>query len=63
MAKIGVEILQIALASGRAQRGGIIALGMGAVIACVAAAFLFVSMQDEQARSLSSGPPIPSANF
>jgi hypothetical protein len=49
----GVEILQIALASNREKRGGIIALGALVLIACVFAAGSFVIIQDEQARSLS----------
>lgn len=49
----GVEILQIALASNREKRGGIIAFGVLVLIACVFAASAFVTMQDKQAQSLS----------
>ena len=49
----GVEILQIALASGREKRRGMIALGALTLVACVVAAVAFVVMQDEQAASLS----------
>lgn len=51
----GVEILQIALASNREKRGGIITLGVLVLIACMLAAGGFVTMQDEQAQSLSRG--------
>ncbi len=49
----GIEILQIALASNRDKRGGIIAIGVLTLIACGFAAFTFVEMQDAQATSLS----------
>ncbi len=49
----GIEILQIALASSRDKRGGIIALGALTLIACIIAAFAFVTMQDQQAQSIS----------
>lgn len=49
----GIEILQIALASNRDKRGGIIALGVLTLIGCVIAAIAFASMQDQQAVSLS----------
>ena len=49
----GIEILQIALASGRDKRGGIIAIGVLTLIGCGIAAFSFVQMQDAQAISLS----------
>jgi uncharacterized membrane protein len=49
----GLEILQIALASNRDNRGGIIALGVLVLVACVVAALAFVVMQDHQAASLS----------
>lgn len=49
----GVEILQIALASAREKRKGVIALGALTLVACVVAALAFVVMQDEQAASLS----------
>ena len=49
----GVEILQIALASNREKRAGIITFGVLVLIACVFAASSFVTMQDKQAQSLS----------
>jgi hypothetical protein len=49
----GVEILQIALASGKDKRGGIIAIGTLTLVGCIIAAVAFVVMQDEQASSLS----------
>ena len=49
----GVEILQIALASNREKRGGIITLGVLILIACAVAASGFVVMQDEQAKSIN----------
>ena len=55
----GVEILQIALASSRENRTGIIVLGVIMVAVCIAAAGGFVTMQDQQARSLSTSMPMP----
>jgi uncharacterized membrane protein HdeD (DUF308 family) len=52
----GVEILQIALASSREKRAGIIALGAITLLACIFAAIGFVSMQDRQAQSMSQEP-------
>lgn len=49
----GIEVLQIALASPRTDRRGIIALGAFTLVACVIIAFVLVGMQDEQAASLS----------
>jgi uncharacterized membrane protein len=49
----GLEILQIALASNRQNRAGIIVIGILAVIVCTIAAVGFVAMQDEQAQSMS----------
>jgi hypothetical protein len=49
----GIEILQIALASTRENRGGIIAIGVIVLIACGYGAYTFVTMQDAQAMSLS----------
>ncbi len=49
----GIEILQIALASNREKRQGIIVLGALTLVACVLAAGGFVTMQDRQAESLS----------
>ncbi|MGD0201661.1 MAG: hypothetical protein ABSD27_12995 [Bryobacteraceae bacterium] len=48
----GCEILQIALASNRDGRGGIILFGVIVLVACVVAAFGFAVMQDNQAVSL-----------
>ena len=48
----GVEILQIALASPREKRGGIIAIGVLSFLACAAAAGVLVSIQDNQATSV-----------
>ena len=57
----GVEVLQIALASGREKRRGMITLGVLTLAACVIAAFVFVGMQDEMAGSLSANlPRVPS---
>lgn len=49
----GVEILQIALASNRENRGGIITLGVLVLMACVIAAFTFVGMQDQMAARIA----------
>jgi hypothetical protein len=49
----GVEILQIALASSKDKRSGIIALGVLTLIACIIAAVVFVGWQDDQASSMS----------
>jgi uncharacterized membrane protein (DUF485 family) len=48
----GLEILQIALASNRVSRGGIIAFGVLVLVACIVAALAFVVMQDNQAASV-----------
>jgi uncharacterized membrane protein HdeD (DUF308 family) len=50
----GVEILQIALASNREDRSGIIIFGVFVLIACILAAGGFVTMQDKHATSLSN---------
>jgi len=50
----GFEILQIALASSRPDRSGIIVLGVLVLGACIIAAFIFVAMQDHQASSVGS---------
>jgi hypothetical protein len=58
----GVEVLQIGLASSRTQRVPLIVIGALTLVVCIGAAYLFVTMQDEQARSLSnstSGIPRP----
>ncbi|NIK44484.1 hypothetical protein [Xanthomonas arboricola] len=49
----GIEILQIALASNKEKRGGIIAIGSLTLVGCILAAAAFVFMQDEQASSIS----------
>ena len=53
----GVEILQIALASSRPKRGGIIALGALTLIACILAAAVFGYMQLDQAESMQQHMP------
>jgi hypothetical protein len=53
----GVEILQIALASDREKRGGIVALGAIVLVVCIVAGFGFASLQDKQAQSMSRGMP------
>lgn len=50
----GIEILQIALASGRDKRSGIIALGVATLIGCLIAATAFIKMQDRQASSIGA---------
>jgi hypothetical protein len=49
----GLEILQIALASNREQKSGIIIFGVVVLLSCMFAAAKFVEMQDEQAQSMS----------
>lgn len=49
----GVEVLQIGIASNRASRSVVIAIGILTVAACVIAAFSFVKMQDDQAEVVS----------
>ena len=56
----GVEILQIALASNREKRDGIIAIGIFTLILCIVAAGGFVSMQEEQATSVNRTTTAPS---
>ncbi len=53
----GIEILQIALASGREDRRPMIILGALTLAACLLAAFAFVGMQDNQATSMASSMP------
>jgi hypothetical protein len=50
----GAEILQIALASSRERRTGIIAFGGACLVASILAAFTFVGLQDSQAMSVSA---------
>lgn len=50
----GVEILQIALASNRPKRTGIVILGAFVLGASILAAVGFVEMQDNQAQSIVS---------
>lgn len=49
----GVEILQIALASNRQKRAGIITFGVIVLIACIIFAIGIVMLQDQQAMSMS----------
>jgi len=49
----GIEVLQIGLASNRPNRAGPISLGVCVLIACMVAAGAFITMQDDQAKSLS----------
>jgi hypothetical protein len=58
----GIEVLQIGLASGRPNRGGMVVFGALTLCACLAGAIGFSTMQDNQAMSMSkSSPPgIPS---
>jgi len=49
----GVEVLQIGLASNREKRGVLIALGALTLGACIIAAVAFITLQDQQATSLS----------
>lgn len=50
----GVEILQIALASSRPNRTGIIAFAVVVLGACIVAAFILTFMQDMQALKLQA---------
>jgi hypothetical protein len=54
----GIEILQIGLASTRANRTGVVAFGVVVLVACIIAAIAFTAMQDHQAMSMQ-GSPIP----
>lgn len=49
----GIEVLQIALASNRQQREGMITIGFITLFACIYTAWSFVNWQDEQAKSIS----------
>lgn len=49
----GIEVLQIGLASNREKRTAMIVLGIVVLVACILAAGFFVTMQDNQATSLS----------
>jgi uncharacterized membrane protein HdeD (DUF308 family) len=54
----GIEVLQIALASSREQgRSAIVGIGVITLVGCVLAAGYFVTMQDEQAKSMSRSSP------
>ena len=57
----GMEMLQIALASSREKRDGIITIGVLMLILCIAAAGGFVMMQDQQATSVgrTTNAPTP----
>lgn len=59
----GVEVLQIALASSRPKRAGIIALGAVTLIVCILAAGLFAWLQTDQAQSVSSAAERPSPSY
>lgn len=56
----GMEILQIALASNREKRDGIITIGVLMLITCIVAAGGFVMRQDQQATSVSCTTGAPS---
>ena len=56
----GMEILQIALASNREKRDGIIAIGVLMLIVCIVAAGGFVMMRDQQATSVGRTTSAPS---
>ena len=49
----GCEILQIALASNREKRMGVILFGAIVLVACIVAGIGFVFLQDQQAISMS----------
>lgn len=49
----GIEILQIALASNRDKRTGMIVFAVIVLVVCIVAAIAFAMMQDNQAISLS----------
>jgi hypothetical protein len=51
----GIEILQIAMASAREHRSGMIILGSFVLAACIVSAIGFVGMQDGMATHVSSG--------
>ncbi|HXR91085.1 MAG TPA: hypothetical protein VN750_12500 [Steroidobacteraceae bacterium] len=55
----GVEILQIALASTREKRAGIITFGAIVLFACIIAAIAFSTAQDNQAQSMSRIGSLP----
>jgi uncharacterized membrane protein len=55
----GVEVLQIGLASAREKNGGMVLLGWIVLAACVVAAGVFVTWQDEQAKSMSAAASSP----
>jgi uncharacterized membrane protein len=50
----GLEVLQIAFASNREKRTGIIMLGILVLAGCVVAAIAFATLQDNLATSISS---------
>jgi hypothetical protein len=56
----GMEILQIALASNREKRDGIITIGVLMLIVCIVAPGGFVMMQDQQATSVGRTTSAPS---
>ncbi|MBX9724964.1 MAG: hypothetical protein K2X81_26400 [Candidatus Obscuribacterales bacterium] len=50
----GIEVLQIGLASNRENRIGLVVIGFITLCGCTYASWTFVSMQDQQASSLST---------
>ena len=48
----GLEFIQIALASNRESRKGILIFGFFVLVACILAAIGFIYLQDQQAMSL-----------
>lgn len=56
----GIEVLQIALASSRESRQGLIVLGALTLAGCIVAGISFSAMQDTQAESLSNRSAIDS---
>jgi uncharacterized membrane protein HdeD (DUF308 family) len=53
----GIAVLQIALASNREGRAGMIGLGILTLLGCIVAAIVFANMQDQQAQSLNRNTP------
>lgn len=54
----GIEIFQIALASNSPDRKVALIIGVISIAVCLIAGFIFVTMQDEQAKSVGT-PPAP----
>jgi hypothetical protein len=53
----GIEVLQIALCSGRERREAVIGIGVLTLVGCVIAAGYFVFIQDQQAAAMSRSIP------